>query len=192
MAHNTIRWLTSYLHGRTATCKYNNITAKPNPLHTGVSQGSVFSPIFFNLYVSTYPQTVQLFTSYADYLTVAVTEISTAGAEAALAAHAAYLTQWAAVRALQVSTFKSIVTLFSSQTREFNTQLAIPLNNTNLPMEKRPKILRVTFNPTLTFCTHMDKIDRRAWQRLSIMKAFAGSMWGQQKETLLVTYRAAI
>ena len=59
-------------------------------------------------------------------------------------------------------------------------------------MEKRPKILGVTFDPTLTFFAHLDDIARRARQRLSIMKALAGSKWGQQKETLLVTYRAAI
>ena len=192
MTHNTIRWLTTYLRGRTATCKYNNRTSKPYPLHTGVPQGSVLSPILFNQYVSSYPQSVQLATSYADDFTAAVTAKSTAGAEAALAAHAADVTRWAADRALQVSTSKSTVTLFSSQTRELNTQLTIPLNNTNLPMEKRPKILGVTFDPTLTFCAHVDDIARRARQRLSILKALAGSTWGQQKETLLVTYRAAI
>ena len=56
MTHNTIRWLTTYLRGRTAICKYNHTYSKPYPLHTGVPQGSVLSPLLFNLYVSSYPK----------------------------------------------------------------------------------------------------------------------------------------
>ena len=44
MEHNTIRWLTTYLRGRTSTCRYNNTSSKSYIIHTGVPQGSVLSP----------------------------------------------------------------------------------------------------------------------------------------------------
>ena len=193
MPHNAIRWLTTYLRGRTAACKYNKFSSKSYPLHTGVPQGSVLSPLLFNLYVSSYPQTVQLSTSYADDFTASVTTGSTSEATSSLAAHAADVTRWAEDRALQVSAQKSTVTLFSSQTRELsNTHPNIPINSTPLPLEKNPQILGVTFDPTLTFSAHVENVTRRAKQRLSILKALAGTTWGQQKETLINTFKATI
>ena len=190
--HNVIRWLTTYLRGRSATCKYNNKTSKSYLLHTGVPQGSVLSPLLFNLYVSNYPQTVQLTTSYADDFTASVTAKSTEEASTSLAAHAADVTRWAADRALQVSAQKSTITLFSSQTRELNTHPIVHINNIPLPLERNPTILGVTFDPTLTFCAHVDKIAKRAQKRLSLLKALTGTTWGQQKETLITTFKATI
>ena len=51
MEHNTVRWLTTYLRGRTAICRYNNTSSKSYVIHTGVPQGSVLSPLLFNLCV---------------------------------------------------------------------------------------------------------------------------------------------
>ena len=93
MPHNAIRWLTTYLRGRTAAFKYNKLSSKSYPLRTGVPQWSVLSPLLFNLYVSSYPQTVQLSISYADDFTASVTAGSTS-----LAAHAADVSRWAGLR----------------------------------------------------------------------------------------------
>ena len=193
MEHNSVRWLTTYLRGRTAVCKYNNTASKSNTIKTGVPQGSVLSPLLFNLYVSQFPLSTQtLTTSYADDFTVSATAETTSGAAATLAARAAEVEQWSSARALQISAQKSTVTLFSSQTRELRTPPSIPFNNSTLPPEKNPKILGVTFDPTLTFSTHVENVVRRAKERLSIMKALAGTTWGQQKESLITTYKATI
>ena len=129
--------------------------------------------------------------SYADDFTASVTAGSTNEATSSLAAHAANVKRWAGDRALQVSAQKSTVTLFSSQTRELrNAHSTIPINKIHLPLEKNPQILGVTFDPNLTFSAHVENVARTAKQRLSILKALAGTTWGQQKETLLNTYNA--
>ena len=79
-----------------------------------------------------------------------------------------------------------------SQTRELNTHPIIPFNNTNLPLDKNPKILGVTFDPTLTFCAHVDSTVNKAKGRLPILQALTSQAWGQQKESLTNTFKAAV
>ena len=80
MEHNTVRWLTTYLRGRTAICRYNNTSSKSYVIHTGVPQGSVLSLLLFNLYVSQFPQSPHtLTTSYADDFTISATAETTDG-----------------------------------------------------------------------------------------------------------------
>ena len=62
----------------------------------------------------------------------------------------------------------------------------------SLPLEKYPKILGVTFDPHFHFHKHVEAIEKRAKSRLSILKALTGTTWGQQKETIIATYKALI
>ena len=57
---------------------------------------------------------------------------------------------------------------------------------------KNPKILGVTFDPTLCFAAHYKGSADKARRRIGVLKALAGSSWGQTKETLLLTYKASI
>ncbi|KAF2359541.1 hypothetical protein FHG87_009713, partial [Trinorchestia longiramus] len=50
----------------------------------------------------------------------------------------------------------------------------------------------ITFDLHFTFTRHINTIYDRAGHRLSILKALAGSSWGQQKETIILTYKALI
>merc|ERR1712074_532192 len=50
----------------------------------------------------------------------------------------------------------------------------------------------VTFDTHFTFSPHITNLADRAQNRIRILKALAGSTWGQQQETLLITYKALI
>ena len=67
--HNTTRWLNTYLRGRMSSCRYNNTNSPSRHVRTGVPQGSCISPALFNFFVSTYPRSDVLTTSYADDFT---------------------------------------------------------------------------------------------------------------------------
>ena len=49
-----------------------------------------------------------------------------------------------------------------------------------------------TFDPHLHFHKHMEALCTKAKQKLSMLKAFTGTTWGQQKETLVATFKALI
>ena len=66
------------------------------------------------------------------------------------------------------------------------------MNGTPLPVEPNPKILGVTFDPTLRFHRQVEKIEPKAKQRLNILRLLTGTTWGQHKETLLATFKSLI
>ena len=192
MEPNTIRWLFTYLRGRMASCLYNGQESRNIIVHQGVPQGSVLSPALFNSYVSSYPHNADLITSYADDFTAAATASTIDASTAVMADHVRDVEQWATNRELQISSTKSTVTLFTSDNSQGNVHPHVPLGGGSLPLEKYPKILGVTFDPHFHFHKHVEAIEKRAKSRLSILKALTGTTWGQQKETIVATYKALI
>ena len=89
-----------------------------------------------------------------------------------------------------MSTAKSAVTLFTPNTHEHHLHQQVKLADQVLPLEKKPKVLRVTLGTHLTFTQHCNNIAVKVQQRNNVLKALAGTTWGCDKETLLTTYQA--
>jgi len=80
----------------------------------------------------------------------------------------------------------------SSATSQYNCHPTVNINSSPVPLDKNPKILGVVFDPMFTFSPHISSICAKAASRLQVMKALAGTSWGQDKETLLLTYNSII
>ena len=91
---------------------------------------------------------------------------------------------------LAISPGKSSVTLFTSNPRESDLHPQVVVNNQLLPLVKSPKILGVTFDTHFTFNHHAEVTAAKVHKRNNVIKALAGTDWGQDKETLIVTYKA--
>ena len=193
---NIIRWLTCYLRGRTAACRYLSALSKRRIIRSGVPQGAVLSPTLYNFFTVDCPSSARITTAYADDLTVAECFPDKTLDASHLSAHLndslGPITDWARENHLKIAPSKSSVTLFTPWTKQFNAHPQITTNNSVLPLEKNPKILGVTFDPQFTFTTHCKNIATKCSSRLNILKALAGTTWGHQKETLLTTYKALI
>ena len=189
---NTIRWLCTYLRGRTVSCSYNGRESTSIPVKQGVPQGSVLSPALFNFYVASYPQTAEHCTSYADDFTAFASDPQYERAAAVLAEHAGDVGAWARERDLVVSEQKSTVTLLTPQTRQVGDRPMVTLSGAALPVEPNPKILGVTFDPGLHFHKHVENIVQKAKTILNILRLLCGTSWGQHKETMLVTFKSLI
>ena len=70
------------------------------------------------------------------------------------------------------------------------THPKILIDNSQLPLVQCPKILGVHMDTSLSFNKHISHVAERVSSRNKILKALAGISWGQQKETLLMTYKA--
>ena len=102
------------------------------------------------------------------------------------------MAKWAEKKQLQISTQKSTTTLFTSDVRQSYLDPHITLNSALLPLDRRPKILGVVLDTHLTFSPHISDVTGRVISRLRILKALAGSSWGQHKETLTLTFKSII
>jgi hypothetical protein len=191
--HNLIRWLASYLRGRQSACTYRGALSPCRRVNTGVPQGSVISPILFNYFVRDFPQTARLQTSYADDFTTADSSNDINDMERTLNRHLTDVDEWARRKRLAISAAKSHITLFTPDKRH-QSHLAplITYHNAPIPLDRAPTILGVTFDTHFTFTPHITAAAERADKRISVMKALAGTSWGHQKETQLVTYKALV
>ena len=66
----------------------------------------------------------------------------------------------------------------------------ITLEDTQIPLELSPKILGVIMDPSISFHKHCTYVSDRINKKNNMLKALAGLSWGQDKETLLLTYTA--
>ena len=114
--NNTVRWLSTYLRGRLVCCRYNNMLSPYRHLHVGVPQGSCISPTLFNFFVSTYPHSTHLTTSYADDFTDSSSHTDYTQAASALTEHATRVSEWAGDLGLSLSTPQSPQLHFSHLT----------------------------------------------------------------------------
>ena len=91
---------------------------------------------------------------------------------------------------LLISASKSTVTLFTPDKHQFQMHSDVTLEDTQLPPERSPKILGVILDPCISFHKHCNYVSDRMDKRNNMLKALAGSSWGQDKETLLMAYNA--
>ena len=90
---------------------------------------------------------------------------------------------------LLISAPKSTVTLFTPDPKQA-TRPKIRISDAELPLVRNPKLLGVYLDTLFSFNTHCVQVANRVSKRNNVLKALAGTNWGQQKETLLLTYKA--
>ena len=88
-----------------------------------------------------------------------------------------------------ISSPKSSVTLLTPDAHQVKIHPSIFIDNSHLPLVKCPRILGVYLDPSLSFNMHSQYVAERVAGRNNILKALVGTSWGQQMETLLMTYK---
>ena len=127
---------------------------------------------------------------YADDITVCATGPKIPQLESNINSYLREVSIYLKDNSILISAPKSTVTLFTLDKHQFQMHPDITLEDTQLPLERSPKILGVIMDPSLSFHTHCNYVSDMIDKRNNILKALAGSSWGQDKETLLLTYNA--
>ena len=93
-------------------------------------------------------------------------------------------------KSLLISALKSSVTLFTPDPAQANTRPKIKIADSELPLVRSPQLLGVYLHTFLSFNKHCIQVANRVSKRNNVLKALAGTNWGQKKEILLMPYKA--
>ena len=85
---------------------------------------------------------------------------------------------------------KPSVTLFTPVTHQAKTHPRILIEDSRLPLVQCPKDFSSPHGHSLSFNRHSSHVAERVSGRNNILKTLAGTSWRQQKETLLMEYKA--
>ena len=185
------RWLGNYLSGRWCRTDFRGSISTGRAQWHGVPQGAVLSPALFNLYMSDLPQHPDFPTvAYADDLTILAQGPVHAKLSRPLSQHLQVVADHLTAKHLSLSVAKCSVTLLTPDAREFNDHPQVKINGQLLPLDRSPKILGVNLDTMLKFGPHISRTVDKARKTLNVLRAVAGCDFGQDKETLIHTYRA--
>ena len=188
---NVVRWLAAYLRGRSASCLYQSCKSPSMIIRTGVPQGSVLSPSLFNFFVSDFPP-LPLSYSFADDFYVGRSSPDLASLTASLNEDMRLVEAWADGKKLKIAPEKSCITLFSPDPAQAKFHPQVSYKGSIIPLDRNPKWLGLRMDPKIVFNCHADDIKTRSTRRLPILKALAGTTFGQSQETLLLTYKMLV
>ena len=186
------RWLNCYLHGRQSTVNFRNKTSKSRNVRTGVPQGAVISPILFNFYLSKMPvppSGIKII-QYADDVSIYASGTDIKLLCSQISYFINHLVNYFEERELEISPEKSTITLFTPDTHEANIHPIVKIKNKIVKLDQNPKILGIYFDKMHFFNHHATKTAAKANKKINILKALAGTTWGQDQETLLITYKS--
>ena len=188
----TARWLSCYMRGRQAKTCFRGVKSTSMKVNTGVPQGSRLSPSLFSFYIADMPRPTDPVkrVCYADDLTVWASGVHIPDLEVSLNNYLEELTTYLKDNSLLISAPKSSVTLLTRTHTKPRPILIYSLRIHASRWLNAQRYWGVYLDPSLSFNKHSQYVAERVSGRNNILKALAGTSWGQQKETLLMTYKA--
>lgn len=195
-------WFGRFLAQRWVKTSWNNIESKYRQSKIGLPQGSVSSPILFNIYVNDLIKRLKevgdiQVSMFADDLVI-WTEASNCRnyqrqrqqLESNMNKALEALQSWAMDNHMIISKSKTMYQLFTL--RHVVPDFDLYIDDTKLIGSNKTKYLGVTMDSKLSFSEHIRNIVTGVERRLPILKRLAGAKWGCTQDTLNLTYNTYI
>ena len=190
---NMLRWIRAYLHNRRARVTVNGRKGKKVLLRHGVPQGGVLSPtlflVFINDLIKDLPKGIHA-ALYADDLVIWCKEEFTTTATYRMQLAADKLAAWAEEWNISINKDKSSTALFTLSSKQKSG--TIKLGDTPLKKDEEVTYLGVTFDKRQTWKPHIERAERKARQKLAILRKLAGTSWGANEKVLKQTYQGVV
>jgi len=153
-------------------------------LNNGLIQGSVLSPILFNLYTNDELDLQCKRFMFADDWALAIQCKTFEEAEKILQDDLRKVDDYFKKCRLIMNPSKTEVCAFHLNNKEANRKLQVIFNSEILHHNFSPKYLGITLDRTLSYKNHLQKLSMKLRTRLNQIQMIAGTNWGASPETL--------
>jgi ribonuclease HI len=185
-------WIRDFLQSRVA---YNNIQGWDSErfsTEVGLPQGSVISPLLFNLYIQDiYSRVTGENVKFADDGTIWHTGKDLVRLTKCLEEDLQSLHEWAMNWRMNVSMAKTEVCLFGRKLPQDLAKPVVKMDNNILPYNPNPRILGLHLDEELSFEMHISNVERKANKALSLLRIVKGTEKITTKR-LLQFYKALV
>ncbi|XP_045488489.1 uncharacterized protein LOC123690043 [Pieris rapae] len=160
----------------------------------GLPQGSVLSPLLYNIYTHDLENSIGDSVSilqYADDLVIYASDKSVSNAEQRISSSLSFLKSWMDANGLDLSPSKSTVVLFTKSRTPPSPTIRYDCDNI-LPVNNQVKFLGVILDSKLTGQPHCEFVVGKCERHLNMLRCLSGVWWGAHPATLRLVYNAVI
>ena len=183
---NMLKWIHNFLTDRKIQVRVGVETSDPLNLENGCPQGSVLSPILFNVIINTLQESLEKLTislsQYADDAAVwrANTNLNLALKQVQKALNE--IEAWAIAWGFKVSTAKTKAILFSKCRKIDDSNLKLELFGNKIEFVDKTSFLGMTLDRHLTWAPHILALKERCNTDLNLLKLVSGTSFGADKK----------
>ena len=168
-----LKWFTDYLSDHVQSVHYQNVLSDPNPIVSGVPQGSILGPLLFVLFVNEMPSVVSRCNvmMYADDTVMIFSSNSAEEIEDVLNQELNTLYAWLSTNGLFLNKKKSEFIIFGTSARLSSTRNCdMKIDGSSIKCVSSFKYLSVVLDEVLNWNAHLNFIISKGSKRIGMLR----------------------
>ncbi|MCG8034496.1 MAG: reverse transcriptase-like protein [Candidatus Thiodiazotropha taylori] len=191
-----LTWIQDFLTGRKMNVRVGNTVSGFYECENGSPQGSVLSPILFNLLMNTLQETLDALplelSMFADDGLIWKTAKKPNSALPTLQVALQAIHDWATNWGFKLSTEKTTAVVFNRNFADTKGMPRLRYDGQEIKYASHAKFLGMCFDSLLTWRLHIEQLVSRCQRDLNVLRAVSGASFGADKKTLIMLYTALI
>ena len=183
---NILDWIRAFLLGRTQRVRINEATSAKERVLSGIPQGSILGPVLFTIFINDLPDLVQsnckIFADDTKLYNISTNHTT-------LQRDLNSLQEWSDTWNLQFNVTKCHVMYYGKTNPKQKYFMKSEEQEIEIDVCEEEKDLGVTFEPQLSFDTHINKIINKANQMIGLIKR---TFIHLNKDILLKLYKSLV
>ncbi|MEW8548123.1 MAG: reverse transcriptase domain-containing protein, partial [Candidatus Thiodiazotropha sp.] len=191
------RWIHNFLSGRKIQVRVGDKISDQHDLENGCPQGSVLSPILFNVIINTLDDALGddpnlSLSQFADDSALWTKHSSPKHALNKLQQALNTIELWSQVWGFKISTIKTKAIIFTKKRLNISTLSKLTLFNSEIEFSDEITFLGMILDSKLTWGQHIKSLIEKCNKDLNLMRMVSGTTYGADKKVLLNLYKALI